>query len=146
MEESNLNFVCASCSTVNRVPKARIGDGPICASCKATLTTQNGPIELSEGNFQKFISQSDSVVVVDFWAPWCGPCRAMAPNYAEAASELAPTFLLAKLDTDEAPQAASPFKITGIPCLIAFRGGKEIARQAGSMSTEQIVGWVQSVA
>lgn len=145
MNEAKLNFVCPSCLAVNRLPSERVGDGPICGKCKTSLTSQGAPIELSEQSFQKFITRSDSVVIVDFWAPWCGPCRAMAPNYAQAASQLSPEFLLAKLDTDEAPQAAGPFNITGIPCLIAFRGGVEIARQSGSMDVQQIVNWAKSI-
>lgn len=144
MIETKLSFVCPQCLAVNRVPEARVGEGPICGKCKVPLIPPH-PIELDGRGFQKFISRTDVLVVVDFWAPWCGPCQSMAPEFAKAFRELAPNTMLAKLNTQIEKSAAAPFGIQGIPCLIAFRNGKEVARQAGMMDSAQIVQWVRTI-
>ena len=133
MVEKTSNFVCPNCESVNRVPESRIMESPVCGKCKTALFSDH-PIELTDENFQKFIDHTSVPVVVDFWATWCPPCRMMAPAFAEAASLLSPHFLLAKLDTEDAAESARSFDIQGIPCLIAFRNGKEIARQSGAMT------------
>lgn len=144
MEAEKLTLVCSQCQAVNRIPQERLRDGPICGSCRSKLTT-NEPMVLDDNNFEKVISRTSLIVIVDFWAGWCRPCMAMAPAYAAAASQLAPEFVLAKLDTEQAQQTAMRFHIAGIPCLIAFRDGVEIARSEGALGTEQIVSWVRSV-
>ena len=141
--ETKLDFVCPGCSAVNRVPEQRLGDSPVCAKCKASIIPDH-PIELTDQTFEKFISRSSLPVVVDFWASWCGPCRSMAPQFENAAGRMASRVVLAKLNT-ESNQAGNRFNITGIPCLIMFKSGKETARQAGAMSADQIVQWIESV-
>ena len=140
--ESKLNFVCPKCAAVNRVPVQRLADSPICAKCTASLISDQ-PIELTDQTFDKFISRSSLPVVIDFWASWCGPCRSMAPQFKTAAGRMSHEAVFAKVDT-ESNQVANQFNITGIPCLIMFKSGKESARQAGAMNSDQIVQWVKS--
>ncbi len=144
MIDSTINFVCPNCLTVNRVPESRLQDNPICGKCKQPVIPDH-PVELVDSNFQTFVSRTGVPVVVDFWAPWCGPCRMMAPAFAQAAAQLSPKVIFAKLNTDEAGRSAAPFDIRGIPCLIIFQNGKEVARQTGVMNAHQIAQWVGSL-
>jgi len=137
-------IVCQNCQGVNRVPTQRLGDNPHCGKCKQDLVTGK-PAELNDANFAKLISKSDLPVVVDFWADWCGPCKMMAPAYADAADQLKTKAVLAKLNTETAQQTSARFQIRSIPTMIIFKSGKEVARQSGAMSKEQIVQWVNSI-
>jgi len=137
-------IVCPHCQGVNRVPAQRLGDSPNCGKCKKDLITGK-PAELNDASFTKLISKSDLPVVVDFWADWCGPCKMMAPAYTDATNELKTTAVLAKLNTETAQQSSARFQIRSIPTMIIFKNGKEVARQSGAMSKEQIVQWVKSV-
>jgi len=129
---------------INRVPNDKLEHGPKCGKCQQTLFGHS-PQELSAANFKKVTTRNDIPVVVDFWAPWCGPCKAMAPAYEQAAKELEPRFRLAKLNTEQEPSIGSGLAIRGIPTLIVFAGGKEIARQSGAMPQGEIIRWVESV-
>ena len=136
------NIVCPHCNTVNRIPAARLGDRPVCGSCKKPVFTGH-PLELHEGNFNQQLMRSDIPVVVDFWAPWCGPCMMMAPAYEQAAAELEPRVRLAKLNTEEARQLAGKYAIRSIPTIALFDHGREVTRQSGAMQLPQLVQWIE---
>jgi thioredoxin 2 len=137
-----LIVVCPHCHAANRVPAERLAAGGTCGRCKGALFTGE-PLALDAASFDKHVGRSDLPLVVDFWAPWCGPCRMMAPAFAQAAKTLEPRFRLAKVNTEEAQALATRFGIRSIPTIAIFRNGQEIARQAGAMDTNSIVSWVR---
>ena len=137
------HLVCPHCGKINRVASARLGEAPVCGSCKQQLFTGR-PVPLSEASFQRFVERSDLPVVDDFWASWCGPCKMMAPAYEQAAAQLEPQAILAKLNTEEAPRLSAGYGIQSIPTLVVFQQGQETARQPGAMALPQIVQWVQA--
>ncbi|MEJ2345417.1 MAG: thioredoxin TrxC [Gammaproteobacteria bacterium] len=142
MSES-LHIVCPHCDAVNRIPAARLGEGPKCGKCHRPLFTGH-PVELTAASFQQHAARSDIPLLVDFWAPWCGPCKMMAPQFVQAAAQLEPRVRLAKVNTDAEQMLGAQFGIRSIPTLALFKGGHEVARQAGAMGAADIVRWARS--
>src|SRR5258708_1440691 len=136
-------IVCPHCNTTNRVPAERAGAGPRCGKCHQALF-EGHPVELDESAFEQHIARNDLPVVVDFWAPWCGPCRSMAPEFEKAAGMLEPKARLAKINMQVAQNLARRFNIRSIPTMALFRGGREIARQSGAMGAAAIATWVRA--
>jgi thioredoxin 2 len=135
--------VCANCQSLNRVPSNRLEDDPKCGKCKQPLFGRR-PIALTDETFDKHLSRGELPLVVDFWAPWCGPCKMMAPFFEQAASKLEPRVRLAKVNTDENRALAMRYQINSIPTTAVFRGGREVARQPGAMNLPQLLQWIES--
>ena len=140
--QDKLLLACPQCLTANRVPAGRLGDDPKCGKCQARLV-DGKPVALAEASFDAFLARNDLPVVVDFWAAWCGPCRAMAPAFEQVAGELKTRVRFAKLDTEQAQGIAARFGIRSIPTMILFRGGREAGRSAGAMDARGIRAWLE---
>ena len=138
----NLHIVCPSCDGINRLPAEKLSAGGICGKCKKPLFTGE-VLELNASNFSKHTSRNDIPVLVDFWASWCGPCKMMAPVFAQAAQQLQPNIRVAKVNTEAEQQLSAQFQIRSIPTLALFKAGKEIARTAGAMDLQNLISWVK---
>jgi thioredoxin 2 len=138
-----LQVVCPHCHTTNRVQSARLAAGGICGKCKQALFTAHA-LELDAASFERHVAATDIPLVVDFWAPWCAPCRMMAPQFEKAAAELEPQVRLAKLNTEAEQEIAARYGIRSIPTLVVFRRGKELARESGAMDGGSLIRWVRS--
>ena len=138
-----LHVVCPHCDAVNRVPRARLGGGPRCGECRRPLF-EGRPVELDGARFARHLEKSDIPLLVDFWAPWCGPCRAMAPEFVAATQRLEPQLRLVKVNVDAEPALAQRFSVRSIPTLALLLHGKELGRSAGARSAADLVRWVEA--
>ncbi len=138
-----MRILCLRCHTINRVPAARLADGPNCGQCHEPLFAGH-PIALTASDFDVHATRNDIPLVVDFWAPWCGPCRMMAPAFEQAAKAMEPLARLGKVNTEDEPTLAARFGIASIPTMIIFRNGREVARQPGALGLQDIVRWVRT--
>jgi thioredoxin 2 len=139
---ADLHIVCPHCAATNRLPAGKPAAAGKCGACHTALFDGH-PAPVDAAAFDKHRRHNDIAVLVDVWAPWCGPCRTMGPMFEAAAAELEPQVRLLKLNADEAPGIAAEYEVSGIPALLLFRGGRVVARSAGVMDARRIVDWTR---
>jgi thioredoxin 2 len=137
-----IHVVCGNCDSVVRIPADKLGQDPRCPKCHHALLPGE-PLELKTASFERHLARNDLPLVVDFWAPWCGPCKMMAPHYEEATRRLQTKARFAKVNSDDEPSLSARFGIRGIPTLIVFKQGQEFARQSGAMELGGLLRWLQ---
>jgi thioredoxin 2 len=137
----NLHIVCPHCDGINRVPQSKLASGGSCGACHKPLFT-HAPLELNQARFQRHLGKSDLPILVDVWAPWCGPCKMMSPVFAEAAKQLEPHMRLVKINSEQQQALSAQLAIRSIPTLLIFKQGKEIARLSGALDLPQLLAWV----
>ncbi|OIQ65745.1 thioredoxin-2 [mine drainage metagenome] len=139
-----IHVVCVECNTTNRIPKIQDDKELNCGRCHQPLFG-NAPRNQDAAGLKAQITKSQVPVVVDFWAPWCGPCKAMAPAFAQAAAAMTTKARFVKVNTEEQPALAAQYAIQSIPSMLIFRDGRELARRVGAISAHELVGWLNSM-
>ena len=137
------HVICANCGAINNVPKSRLGDNPACGKCKQPVFAGR-PLELNEASFNRFVAKSHQPLLVDYWAPWCGPCKMMAPEFEQAASQLEPEFRLVKINTEAEQSLAARMRIQSIPTMAIYKNGQEVIRQPGAMPLGDLLNWARA--
>jgi thioredoxin 2 len=137
-----IHVVCGNCDSVVRIPDDKLGQEPRCPKCHHALLPGE-PLALKTASFDRHLARNDLPLIVDFWAPWCGPCKMMAPHYEEATRRLQTKARFAKVNSDDEPSLSARFGIRGIPTLIVFKQGQELARQSGAMELGGLLRWLQ---
>ncbi len=138
----SLHIVCPHCDAVNRVPAERLAQNPDCGRCHRALFGAQ-LVEVNGAQFERYLTRNDTPLLVDFWAPWCGPCRMMAPAFEQAAAQLEPQFRLLKVNTEAEQMLGARYGIRSIRTLAVFHHGREVQRQAGAMAAQAIVQWAR---
>ena len=141
-DADKIHVVCVGCGQKARFARIRLGEEPKCPACHRPLLPGT-PVALNEASFERFLTSNDLPVLIDFWAPWCGPCKNFAPVVGQVAADLRRTVLVGKVDTKAVPALGARFNIRSIPTLVLFRGGREIARQSGALPNSALLAWLR---